>query len=231
MGHMTAPGRIPALRKVRKVPQYLAALMSVAIAAFAVEPVSAGQEEVPVFVIGADGGLSPLVIWRDSEEFKEVVFPPVARALAQKGFRAIDEEPFRARFGDVDGVPGNRDNRWYSEDFLAFADEVSVDDVGNTAPYMVILNIWRRPCRDDANAVCVEIGSDVHETASRGRLFSPGAAVSIPIPPGCSKADCIWNHLWPARAKAILHPLGVKIATFISQHRLQSGTRARDDAD
>ena len=207
----------------RKLSRTAAALMSVAITAvmivtLAVEPVSAGQEEVPVFVIGADGGLSPFVIWRDSQEFKEVVFPPVARALARKGFRVIGEEPFRARFGELDGVPGDRHSRWDSLDFLHFAREVSVDGAGNTAPYMVILNIWRRVCRDDANAVCVDIGSYVHDTASRKRLFfGPGAEVSIPIPPGCGTADCI-RSLWPSRAEALLDPVGTEIGTLISRH-------------
>ncbi len=214
---------------MRKFLLTLAALMPVAvmIATLAVDPVSAGQEEVPVFLIGADGGLSPFVIWRDSEEFKEVVFPPVAQALARKGFRAIGEESFRTKF-NVDGVPGERLTRWYSEDFLHYAGQVSVDAAGNTAPYMVTLNIWRRVCRDDATAICIEVSGDVYETASRERLFSAGSAVSIPMPPGCRR-DCKRN-LWPARAEDILHPLGARIATFISQHRLKSTTRTRDEA-
>ena len=209
-----------AMCSFRKLSRNTAVLMSVAVMAvitLAVEPVSAGQEEVPVLVIGADGGLSPFVIWRDSAEFKEVVFPPVARALAQTGFRVIGEEPFRARFGELDGVPGDRNSRWDSLDFLHFAREVSVDDAGNIAPYMVMLNIWRRVCRDDANAVCVDIGSHVHDTVSHERLFGPDVEVSIPIPPGCSTADCI-RSLWPARAEALLHSLGTEIATLISQH-------------
>lgn len=148
--------------------------------------------------------------------------------MARKGLHAIGEAPFRAKF-NVDDVPGDCCKRWYAEDFLHFAREVSVDDAGNTAPYMVTLNIWRRVCRDEANAVCVDIGSDVYDTGSRERLFGPGSAVSIPIPPGCGR-DCI-RCLWPAQAKAILHPLGVKIATFISQRRLESSTRTRDDTD
>lgn len=207
----------------KKLSRTAAALMPVAVMAvmivtLAVEPVSAGQEEVPVFVIGADGGLSPFVIWRDSKEFKEVVFPPVARALAGKGFRVIGEEPFRAKFGELDGVPGDRHSRWDSLDFLHFAREVSVDDAGNTAPYLVRLYVWRRVCRDDANAVCVDIGSHIHDTASRKRLFhGPGVDVSIPIPPGCSTAECI-RKLWPSRAEALLYPVGTEIARLISRH-------------
>ena len=76
-----------------------------------------------MFVIGIDDGLSPAVIRRDSKEFKEKIFPPLAKALARGGFRAVGEESFRARF-DVDGVPGERLSRWMSLDFLHHAPQV-----------------------------------------------------------------------------------------------------------
>ena len=74
-------------------------------------PAFAEQDEVPVFVIGRDGGLSPFVLRRDSKEFREVVFPSMAAALARVGIRAMAEEPFRARF-NVDGVAGDSASRW-----------------------------------------------------------------------------------------------------------------------
>ena len=213
----------------RKLPLTTAALMSVAaiIAIFAAGPAPAGQEAVPVFLIGTDDGLSPFVMRRDSEEFKEVVFPPVARAMARNGLRAIGEEPFRARFS-VDGVPGERLSRWESDDFLHYAGQVPVDDAGNTAQYIVFLNIWRRVCRDDATALCLDIGSDVHETASGERLFGPGPDVRIPIPHDC-KGDCIWSF-WHAHAEALFHSLGAEIAALISQRLLEGTARTAGEA-
>ena len=55
--------------------------VTVIIAIFVVRPAPAGQEGVPVFLIGMDDGLNPFVMRRDSEEFKEVVFPLIARAI------------------------------------------------------------------------------------------------------------------------------------------------------
>ena len=48
-----------------------AALMvfAAAFSLFDPGPASARQDEVPVFVIGSDGGLSPFVLRRDSKEF------------------------------------------------------------------------------------------------------------------------------------------------------------------
>ena len=167
-------------------PDRFAALMSAAvmIAILAAGPVSAGQEHVPVFLNGQDGGLSPFVIWRDSEEFKEVAFPPIARAMARKGVRAIREEPFRARF-PVDSVPGERLGRWDAYDFLYYVGQVPVDDAGNTAPYVV-------PALSDASSG----GTSPRLTpchpvarASGGFVEQPRTAVASPGPARTLSAD------------------------------------------
>ena len=129
--------------------------LAVIISTFSASPASGRHAGVPVFVIGLDDGLSPAVIRRDSEEFKEEIFPPLAKALAWGGFRAVGEEPSRARF-DVDGVLGERLSRWESHNFLHYASQVAVDDAGNTAPYLVFVDVWERVCRDDMTLVCVD---------------------------------------------------------------------------
>ena len=200
----------------------LVALMWVAAATFAAKPVSAERERVPVFLIGEDTGLSPFVIRRDSKEFKEVVFPPVAQAMAKEGLQAIGEEPFRAKF-NVDGVPGECCDRWIARQFLYHANQVSVDDEGNTAPYMVTLSVWIRGCRDEEYLLCVAIYTTVYDTGSRERLFGAESKIRIPFTADCRR-DCALA-LWPPQAEATLYPLGMKIARFISKHRLAGGIR------
>ena len=128
-------------------------LIAAAVLLFGPGPAFAEQDEVPVFVIGSDGGLSPFVMWRDSKEFREVVFPSMAEALARAGIRAIGEEPFRSMF-NVDGVAGDFLSRWDCLDFLQFAPQAPVDDAGNTAQYVVCIDVWLRTCRDDATFLC-----------------------------------------------------------------------------
>ena len=176
---------------------------------------------MPVFLLGIDDGLNPAVLRRDSEEFREVVFSPLAKALARSGIRAIGEEPFWARF-KVDGTEGERGSRWESDDFLYYAREVAVDDLGNTAPYLVFVDIWKRTCRDDETLVCIDVGASVHDSASGEPIVGAGLPeVRIPIPPGCEGA-CL-GQLWHARSEALLHPLGAALGGFISKH-LAHGT-------
>ena len=199
-----------------------AALMvfAAAFSLFDPGPASARQDEVPVFVIGSDGGLSPFVLRRDSKEFKEVVFPPIAEALARAGIRAVGEEPFRAKF-NVDGIEGDFSSRWDCLDFLHFAPQVPVDDAGNTAPYAVCVDVWIRTCRDDATFFCTEIGASVHDTVSGERIFGTGQAVGYPIPSDDTGDSLL--PLWIARSDALLRPLGAKLAGFFSEH-LANGT-------
>ena len=175
------------------------------------------HENVPVFVIGADGGLSPFVMRRDSKEFRELVFPRLAEAMALGGFRAIGEAPFRAKY-NVDGVVGESCSRWDSLDFLHFADSVAVDEAGNTAPYLVAVDVWQRRCRDDETHVCLDFGASIHETASGERITVGGLSeeVRFPIPFPCDEA-CRWEF-WQARSEELFHPLGAEVASRISEH-------------
>ena len=116
-------------------------LFAAAVLLFGPAPASAEQDEVPVFLLGSDGGLSSFVMWRDSKEFREVVFPSMAEALARVGIRAMGEEPFRARF-NVDGVAGDSSSRWDCPVFVHFAPQVPVDDAGKTAQYVVCIDVW-----------------------------------------------------------------------------------------
>ena len=187
--------------------------LAVVISTLPASPASGQQVGVPIFVIGMDDGLSPAVIRRNSEEFREVVFRLLAQALARGGFRAVGEKPFRARF-DVDGVPGERLSRWESHDFLHYASQVAVDDAGNTVPYLVFVDVWERVCRDDMTHICVDLGARIHETASGKHVFSAGPPeLRIPIPPGCGGA-CIWQ-LWHTQSERLLHTLGAALSGFI----------------
>ena len=56
--------------------------LAVVISTLPASPASGRQVGVPIFVIGMDDGLSPAVIRRNSEEFREVVFRLLAQALA-----------------------------------------------------------------------------------------------------------------------------------------------------
>ena len=198
------------------------ALMVFAAAIFLFDPgpASAQHDEVPVFVIGSDGGLSPFVLRRDSKEFREVVFPPIAEALARARIRALGEEPFRARF-NVDGIEGDFSSRWVCLDFLHYAPQVPVDDAGNTAPYVVCVEVWIRTCRDDATFFCTEVGASVHDVASGERIFGTGQAVQYPIPSDDTSDSLL--PLWIARSDALLRPLGAKLAGFFAED-LANGT-------
>ena len=74
----TAPYR--KLSPSRSASTYVAVMMVI----FAVGPVSAEQEEVRVFLVGMDDDLSPFLMRRGSEAFKEVVFPLIARTMARE---------------------------------------------------------------------------------------------------------------------------------------------------
>ena len=201
-------------------------LVAAAVLLFAPGPAFAEQDEVPVFVIGSDGGLSPFVLWRDSKEFKEVVFPRIAEALARVGIRAIGEEPFRARF-NVDGVEDDSSSRWDCLDFLHFAPQVPVDDAGNMAPYLVCVDVWLRTCRNDATFLCSEGGAYVHDLASGERIFGTGQAVQYPVLPDYTGTS-LWQQ-WVTRSDAFLHPLGAKLAGFFSEHLANALPRAFSD--
>lgn len=202
-------------------------VFAAAFSLFDPAPASAEQDEVPVFVIGSDGGLSPFVMWRDSPEFREVVFPAVAEALARAGIRAVGEEPFRARF-NVDGSEGDFSSRWDCLDFVHFAPQVPVDDAGNTAPYVVCVDVWLRTCRDDATFICAEAGASVHDTASGERIFGAGQAAQHPIPSDYTGGGP-WP-LWLARSEALLRPLGAELAGWFSEH-LANGTSRGGSSD
>ena len=180
-------------------------VFAAAFSVFGPGPASAEQGEIPVFVIGQDGGLSPFVLRRDSKEFREVVFPSIAEARARVEVRAIGEEPLRARF-HVDGIEGNSSSRWACEDYVHFAPQVPVDEADNTAPHVVCVDVWIRTCRDDANFFCTEVGALVHGAGSLESIFGTGRADSYPIPSDY-KGDGLLP-LWLARSEELLHPLG-----------------------
>ena len=186
-------------------------------------PGSAEQDEVPVFVIGSDGGLSPFVLRRDSKEFREVVFPSMAEALARAGVRTMGEEPFRARF-NVDGVADDSSSRWDCLTFVHFAPQVPVDDAGNTAPFVVCVDVWIRTCRDDATFLCTEVGASVHDAASGEYIFGTGQAVRYPIPSDYTGDGRL--PVWLARSEETLRPLGAKLAGLFSA-RLANGSVSR----
>ena len=195
-------------------------LFAGAVLLFGPGPAFAEQDEVPVFVIGSDGGLSPFVMWRDSKEFRDVVFPSMAEALARAGIRAIGEEPFRAMF-NVDGVAGDFSSRWDYPVFVHFAPQVPVDAAGNTAQYVVCIDVWLRTCRDDATFLCSVGGAHVHDAASGERIFRTGQAVQYPVLPDYTGTS-LWQQ-WVTRSDAFLLPLGAKLAGFFSEH-LANGT-------
>ena len=195
-------------------------LFAAAVLLFGPGPASAEHDEVPVFVIGSDGGLSPFVMWRDSKEFREVVFPSMAEALARAGIRAMGEEPFRAMF-NVDGVAGDFLSRWDCLDFLHFAPQVPVDAAGDTARYVVCVDVWLRTCRDDATFLCSVGGAHVHDAASGERIFRTGQAVQYPVLPDYTGTS-LWQQ-WVTRSDALLRPLGAKLTGFFSEH-LANGT-------
>ena len=216
----------PAMLGSRKLGLTSAALMvlTVVVFTFAPGPASAEHEQVPVFVIGIDDGLNPALIRRNSEEFREVIFPPIAKALARGGFRVFGEEPFRARF-NVDGVAGERLSRWESLDFFHHARQVAVDEAGNTAPYLVLVDVWERTCRDDMTQVCLNIGAQLHDVDSGEPVFGTGPPeIRIPIPTDC-EGDCLWR-LWHAQSEALLHPIGAALAQFMSDHLTHGTSRA-----
>ena len=201
-----------------------AALMVFAAAVFLLGPAPASAEEnqVPVFVIGQDGGLSPFVLRRDSKEFREVVFPSIADALARVGIRAIGEEPFRARF-NVDGVEGDFSSRWSCDGFVHFAPQVPVDHAGNKAPYVVCVDVWIRTCREDRDFFCTEVGALVHDAGSLESIFGTGRAEAYPIPSDYTGDGLL--PLWLARSEELLRPLGAKLAGLFSEHLASGSSR------
>ena len=202
-------------------------VVALIVVPFASGPASAEHDEVPVFVIGQDGGLSPFVLRRDSEEFRDVVFPPIAEALARVGIRAVGEEPFRARF-NVDGIEGDFWSRWSCPDFVHFAPQVPVDDAGNKALYVVCVDVWIRTCREDATVACTQGGADVHESGSQESIFAAGFGEQIPIPSDYNGDGLL--PLWIARSEEILRPLGAKLADLFSEH-LAKGTSRGGSSD
>lgn len=203
----------------------LKVLPALLVTIVAVEVVFGQHEELPVFVIGKDDGLSPKLIRRDSKEFREVVFRQLAQTMASKGLRAIGEAPFRAKY-KVDGVEdvfGSPRGRWESDHFLYYANRVTVDKAGNTAPYIVFVDLWLWGCRDEKTGdpvpfLCLDLGSAIHETASGAFIGGAGPSdnIQIPIPPDC-KGPCDWR-LWRTRSKALLHSLGMEVAARVLKH-------------
>ena len=212
------------------------AALAVVVAALASGSASAEPEPAPVFLLARDGGLSPFILRRDSEEFRNAVFPAIAQALAQAGTRAIGEEPFRPRF-NVDGIEGDFSSRWMSVDLLHVAPQVPVDDAGDMAPYLVFVVVWIRTCRDDTAWFCTETGASVHNPVSDKSIFGTGQDVRYPIPSDYAGGGLL--PLWLARSDALLRPLGAELARFLSERLTQSEhhgalharTRGRDPAD
>ena len=101
------------------------ALMVVAliVVPFASGPASADQDEVPVFVIGQDGGLSPSVIWRDSKEFRDCAVCPALVVIEPGSFLMGPQEDSRCRDEDDPVVEVK-----IARPFAAGVFEVTVDE-------------------------------------------------------------------------------------------------------
>ena len=126
-------------------------------------------------------------------------------------FRAIGEQPFRARF-NVDGIADGRGSPWASGSCLHQAPQVAVDEAGNIAPYLVFVDVWDRVCRDDMTRVCLNIGAQLHAVASGEAVFGTGLPeIRIPIPTDCED-DCLWR-LWHAQSKALHRHMGARLRT------------------
>lgn len=189
---------------------------------FGPDPASAEQDDVPVFFIGEDGGLSPLVLWCDSKEFRGVALSSIAEALARAGIRAIGEEPYRARF-NADGVAGDSSSRWDCLDFVHFAPQVPVDDSGSTTTHVVCVDVWVRRCCDDGSFFCTEVGASVRDAASGEHILGTGQGVRYPIPSDYKGGGL--QPPWLARSKDLFRPLGAKRAGLFSEHPANGTSR------
>ena len=76
-------------------------------------------------------------------------------------------------------------------------------DAGNTAPYLVFVDVWERVCRDDMSQVCLNIGAQLHDVDSGEPVFGTGSPeIRIPNPIGAALAQFMSDHLTHGTSRA-----------------------------